>query len=293
MTFYIKGTKLLNQKVNKKFFYLQDNIVNNIDDKILNKNPSTTKPIFSTLNHSTSSYVRNTSVWTGNVDLTGIGVWNSQGGGTRGFTLISPRHVLMATHYPINPGSTLRFVTQDNTVITRTLSSRIDIPSMSLLYPDISVGVLDSDVPSTIKFLKLLPANYTDKINIPDVDTVGNPSFNLRLPVFYTDQEEKALVFDWYGILSVPYENTFMKGFRLQQPISSNRLNFYETAIAGDSGSPICAIVQNELVLLSTFTSPFSGVWLTHHINDINNAMTSLGGGYQISTLNLDIFDKI
>lgn len=291
MPIYIKNNKLYNNKVLYKEVLLSDYLSTVIDSKLLNQNPTTSKPIFSTLNHATSTYVRNTNCWINPVDITGIGVWNSlSNGGQRGFSLISPRHIIMATHYPLSPNNTLRFVTNDNTVITRTITNRIDFPATFLLYPDISIGLLNSDVPSSIKPLKFLPSNIVSKISIQNA---AGP-ISTRFPVFVTDQAEQALILDWIGnIISTNGNGDTGIGFRIDAPISSTRIPFYEQIISGDSGSPMCFIINNELVIASAFTSALSGSWYTHHLQQINDAMTTLGGGYQLSTINLDNFRDI
>lgn len=71
-----------------------------IDNRIAGLN-ATTKPIFSTQDHNTPLYVRNTGCWANNLDLTPISPWNSTEANFRAGVLISPRHILFAAHYQI------------------------------------------------------------------------------------------------------------------------------------------------------------------------------------------------
>jgi len=132
-----------------------------IDTRIAGKD-ATAKPIYSTQNHSGGIYVRNTNCWAYNLDLTCISPWNSTGGNGMAGTLISPRHVLFCEHVNFHPnvGATIRFVTTNNTVVTRTITALVTHPDYSPFYPDITIGVLNADVPTGISFAKILPQNW-------------------------------------------------------------------------------------------------------------------------------------
>ena len=133
-----------------------------VDTRINGLNATTAKPIYSTQNHDTSTYVRNTGCWVADLDLTSISPWNSTEGKNRAGVLISPRHILFAAHYQINNGSTIRFVDNNNNVVTRTMVNKLTHPDYTPYYPDITVGLLDSDVPASISFVKILPQNWNN-----------------------------------------------------------------------------------------------------------------------------------
>jgi hypothetical protein len=235
---------------------------------------SSTKLVFSTQNHSTSTYVRNTGCWINNLNLTSISPWNSTGGATRAGVLISPRHIIFAAHYQINTGSTIRFVDQSNNVITRTMTNKLTHPSYTPYSPDITIGVLDSDVPASIGYTKILPQNWANYL--PSLSSKN------RLPCLYLDQEEKALIIDLISI------TTFAQ---FASPSIANRLAFYENIIGGDSGDPFFLIINNELVILSVVTySNGAGTSILYHKNTINSMMNALGGGYSLSEFDLSSF---
>ncbi|KAK3098553.1 hypothetical protein FSP39_020562 [Pinctada imbricata] len=83
------------------------------------------------------------------------------------------------------------------------------------------IGLLDSDVPSSISISKVLPRNFT---------TLNTYHPYVYLPVLSTDFEEKALVDDFAYM-----RDTMMA---LRRPHSQLRLPYYETKIVGDSGNP-------------------------------------------------------
>lgn len=246
--------------------------VDAVDSRIVGKTLAIHGPLFSTRNDSTATYVWNAARWCADIDLTCVSVWNSTGANTRGGTLVSPRHVVFATHYLIAVGATLRFVKADGTVVTRTMTARSSVPGT---YSDLTVGVLDSDVPAGIAFAKVLPVDY---------DTAKMPGVRNRVPALKLDQEKKASVADYYGT------NGFWSICLL--PTDPQRLAMYEEVVVGDSGSPSFLIVNGGPVLthVMLFGGPGAGGLFTDNRAGVNAAMTALGGGYQLTDADLSGF---
>ena len=290
-------TKTIQQKVSEQQSLLESKIIDAVDTRILNKNPSIAKPIYSTQDHDAPLYIRNTDCWAYDLDLTSISPWNSTEGKNRAGTLISPRHVLFCEHLNYYPddGATIRFITSDNNIITKTITSVIGHQEYfsqfrSRNFADIAIGVLDSDVPSSISFAKVLPQDW--KKYIPNLDSsslYGSPEFTL--PTLNLDAEEKALVGDLFN-LSI--SAVFI------QPVDSTRLSFYESIISGDSGNPSFLIINNELVLITVWSSGGPGLGSNiiytgegypgtevDYVQDINTMMSVLGGGYSLTHINL------
>lgn len=84
---------------------------------------SAQKLIFSTQDHVTPSYVRSATVWTRDLDLTCTSPWNSGNSYLWAGTAVTPQHIIMAQHAFVVNGATMRFITADGTVVTRTLSN--------------------------------------------------------------------------------------------------------------------------------------------------------------------------
>jgi hypothetical protein len=142
---------------------------------------------------------------------------------------------------------------------------------------DTRIGVLDSDVPETVTFAKVLPDNWIDYI----------PSIAFAVPTLYTDQQEKALVSHLDKDLSAS-----LIWFSVPAETYTSRLALYETVVGGDSGNPIFLIINNELVLLTCWYYGGSGGGPNILTNKaaINAAMTTLGGGYQLTEIDLSEF---
>ena len=258
---------------------LAANAVSAVDSRLAGKSAGTSLAMFTAQNHTAAppTYTRNASFWAADVDLTCCSVWNSTGLNTMAGTLISPRHIAFAAHYQISTGATVRFVAADGTVVNRTMTAKAVHPSF--VYPfsnDIAIGVLDSDVPAGVSFARVLPANFSSYL--PTVTSTT------RIPVLVLDQEEKGLVLD-LSFLSSTVGGTF--------PTNSQRLLFAESIIVGDSGNPVFLIVNGQPVLISMLTSGgqgFGGTNVSAHYDTVNSMMTSLGGGYQLTAVDLSGF---
>lgn len=246
-----------------------------VDNRITGLNATVAKPLFTTQNHITSTYVRNTNCWVSDLDLTPISPWNNTEGTNRAGVLISPRHILFAAHYQINNGATVRFVDSNNNVITRTMINKLTHPNYKPYYPDITIGLLDSDVPSSIGFVKILPQNWQNYL--------PNLSFTYTLPCLVLDQEEKALISE------LSYLNT-TANFLI--PKNLTRFAFYESIIIGDSGNPAFLIIDDELVIITVWTygGAGAGTSIVYHKDAINTMMATLGGGYSLTEINLSEF---
>ena len=234
-------------------------------------NSTLNKSIFTSRDDTKGVYVRNPDCWAANIDLSGYSVWNSSGnaGGGAGTPgpckagmMITPRHCIMAAHFHVYLGDSIRFVTNDNITIRRKVISSIGMgvnTNWSTNYPDISIVTLDQDVPSNIKVYKFLPSNYRTYLKN---DGAG-------LPLFYSDQEKKALVVDAARI------NDGSNWYTTAKPTNANRLAMFETLQGGDSGSPVGLILNGELVLVGNITgysstSPVEGSCLSHFANLAN-----------------------
>lgn len=256
--------------------FLSVNVGRSIDQRIINTTPAVGLQIFDIQSHNANppAYQRNINCWAADLDLTCISPWNSTGANKRAGTLISPRHIIFAAHYQISTGSTIRFVDKDNNLVTRTISATKAHPAYSPYYPDLVIGLLNEEVPPTISYAKVLPDDWSSYL----------PS-ETGLPTLCLDQEEKALVTD------LRYLNANGRSY-FQAPTDSTRLGFHENKISGDSGNPAFLIIDSQLVILTvwTFGGAGSGTSITALKSDINTMMTELGGGYQLTEINLTRF---
>lgn len=203
--------------------------------------------------------------WTNKVDLSGV-PFNSGNAGV----LISPRHILMATHAARAIGTDVVFHDRSGHQVTRTLIDRESVPGG--LNPDITVGLLSADVAS--KFYRVLPPRN-------DWGT-----YLLNGLALATDQEPKLLVKNiaFVGGATNPY---------ISFSNSPDVDDFYdEILIPGDSGNPSFIMVRGEPVAIETHTFGGAGTGpffsTVANFTAINSIMSTLGGGYQLTPVFLN-----
>lgn len=242
--------------------------ISDATDALIVGQTSTHMPIFTSRNTSTGVYVRNASCWASSLNLTAYCP-------NRNAVAVSPRHVYAVEHAGVS-GATLHFVTADNTTITRTVTGVQNIgPSNGSdgYATDMQVAILDSDLPASITPVKVLPANLAAKI----------PGVGYGIPALCTDAERRAHVHDLYSIDGFIW-------FRV--PTNATRMGLYESIIGGDSGSPNFLLINGAPVLICSWTygGPGSGAAAHLYLTEINAAMTTLGGGYQLTQVDLSGF---
>jgi hypothetical protein len=174
-------------------------------------------------------------------DFSGTCVWNQSGAEFRGVTLISPDCFVMANHYPVNVGHTVRFVDSTGTVHNRTVTARnlftnpTDIPML-----DVAVGVLDSPLPASVPWYSVVSPSILDKVimsgrGIPIVSQLTGQDWMTIREVQYL----LATGLNPFCLTGEPSENsTFTSWYIIE-------------STATDSGSPLFLLMpDNELVLL-------------------------------------------
>ncbi|MCX6766874.1 MAG: cadherin domain-containing protein [Candidatus Moranbacteria bacterium] len=251
---------------------LANEMSNQVDSRIFGLASATGKiASFTTRATSTGAWLKNASVWTNRgssaLDLTGQSPWNSTGGYTRSGTLISPRHIAFANHYPIANGATVVFIDADNNIVSRTLQNQTAIAGT-----DIKIGVLDSDVPANIAYYPIISIDQMNQYLLRQN----------QVPMILLDQDDHAIIHDLYSLSASTVSHT--------QPLDATRNIFNETIIGGDSGNPGFFAINGQLVLAITHYTANSGSFYGGFIAQINTAMANLGGGYQVSTYDLSCF---
>lgn len=226
----------------------------------------------SVANDNSSAYARNPSLFCHSVDLTGVPVWNSSSGALFNGALISPRHVLNANHVfdsgLVGNGTVLRFLGSDGVVYSRTITASQSAGN------DVRIVLLDSDLPVVVRPAKLLPLSYQSYL----------PSITNGLLVLIMNQFRQVRIGKWGAVYDFG-----TKAVQVLDPslISSDLVPWYMLQVAGDSGSPAFVLIDGEAVLLTTWTSISLGASLADQLAAINTSMTSLGGGYQVTTKDL------
>ena len=222
---------------------------------------------------------RNVAFWGKDIDFTAVSVWNNRGFGTsadfrmRGATAVTPRHIVMAKHFALSVNDGISFVEPDGTWIHRNV-----IRVASDGSTDISVALLDTPLPSTIKPVKVVPSDFESYF---DRDAVGNIDSNGRPICVGFDHEKKGLFFQvtkaGAGASKVI---AYFDGSLVPSPYDE----IAEDLESGDSGNPLFIIVDGEPVLITSWYTTSTSPAYNSYISTINGLIGSVDSAQGIST---------
>lgn len=246
-------------------------------------------------------YVRNVNCWAKDIDTTAISVWNNglvnnipENAGCTGGTglAITKRHVLLANHFRFPIGTKMIFVDMNNNSYVRTLTAR-SVVAGTMGNTDILIGLLDSDLPSSISVIKILHPKAALKLK--DV-LIAN-----RLPVFTMNSERKAFAAElindsgvnqspWYFSIS---NNPTLGKRRDFSPYSLYNGNWIYGHTFGDSANTCSIVYKNRLIHVHHVYTSNSGVGAYLTINEINQVINNLGNpnNYKIQTEDFSLLD--
>jgi hypothetical protein len=295
MPIYLKDNKLLTSNMPSLIdkTIIANHINSSTASRLSGKNPSTDRLVYSSQNpyggpNDSGIWVRNPNCWINGV--TNISCFSpAQRGGAnwwqRGGTLITRKHVLFAKHFKtsiLSGGTPLIFVDENNNAIRRNIIQYGDDTT------DISIALLDSEVPSNIKIAKVLPKNYKDFISSKLPDSAVEDFGLFGLVGVALDQEEKAHV---KTSTTIYFNIIAFDNFGGVNPYPA----WTENIVVGDSGNPVFYIIDNELVVLTTWLTPGSGPFITKRYDQVNAIIEELspGEGYSLTPIDLQtVYDK-
>ena len=220
---------------------------------------------------------RNNNCWAKNLDLTGYSACIVPLGGVGGGTLITKKHVLFANHVPYSATPFLIFFVNNNNL---TLTYNV-VKTKRVGNTDILIGELDKEVDASLKVYDVLPANYLKYFD----------ANKTNFPILYSDQERKALIGE-NGLINTTYGsiNTLLNISK-----DTNRAQYFEALIGGDSGNIVSTIINNQIVLIGGWymtlgTMAGLATNIPSYISEVNNTISSLSAGYKVNEVDLSAF---
>lgn len=232
--------------------------------------------------------------------VTSLIVWNSRTNGKQlGGAAITPRHIICTKHAIYQPGDDVLFVTKDNEFVWRRITAVKSRPEEG----DYAVCLLNSDLPSTIKPIELLPNDFYKYLDHSILDSWN--SYWSEVPVVWANQNEKSSVGEIRAITfsklidpSPDAFSTYGYGKFQLHPYSTSIVeqkfvDWYIKPIAGDSGSIMMSVVGNKLVATGMTESAGNGSFFgqDRFHNDINRMIEELGSkGHNITELDMSGF---
>jgi len=234
------------------------------------------------------------TVWSTNCWLKGvsglcatpIGMVTNNLGGQGLMTMISPRHYLCATH--MHPeGHRAAFLDTNNVLYWRTTRQRIDLPGSPAkgIGNDISVGILDEELPPSVGYLPVLPTNFPDYLTITPGSVVQGIGMNQDLRYF-----SQPMTFAFKSYVAWNSGITIPGGMAKDWNV---------TIRGGDSSDPDLLLIHNQLVLVSHHFYVGGGPNYALAYDAINAAMHELSTNnhvktdYQLTPVSLAGFRKV
>ena len=264
---------------------LAEHICNMIDSRITGV-PADVMPMWTEYPFGTNG-VRNSQCWLTGIDLTCLSAFNSYGGNKKGGCLISQRHFAFATHYSLLVGNTVYF-NDMNGVHYEAVIDQIYVVN-EVYDSDLSIARFSAPVPVIIKPAYVLPKNF--QTYLPHIPTSQTPSNYYPVAAFCTNQYEEAIVQEYiYNILmaKVEWPSNPHRCYKTLEPTVTSRQPYSKDFITGDSGSPSCLIINNQLVFLGGLLGITGGASITEYYDLVNAYLGQTG--YALSDVNLTGF---
>lgn len=196
---------------------------------------------------------------------------------------ITDRHVESAAHVGVSSGWVVVFFDSGNGAVFRSV---VAVTNMGF---DVSISLLDADLPPSIGHMKALPPVHLSVLIRPSIHGTP-PSKNNTVPVFNINQFGNVNVQQYYSDLAI---DAFFS-------MDCNPRWFPEwayTVTSGDSSSPVFSLTAQGVVYWgSWFTSTsftVTGSGLSQRINDAiatMDAVNSVPGNYALDAMNTNGF---
>ncbi len=264
-------------------------------------------------------HVYNSNCWLGNVaGRTAFASFHdlpSGGGGVdrwrSGPTLITRRHAVTAWHAITtmgefakringNPGTKITWVGTDGFSYTNECVDYAQVLTAQGWDTDIAVILLDADVAVAVESLKLLPSSITTKLPMFPNTSGDRSCFYGQLPVIACNQHKHAFAIDMSYLTS----GVVKLGFAPSWSFPSWSLTVvaccgygscfaFFPADGGDSGSPLFLLLNNELVLLTTWWGQEVGTFYGQYADRINGVISAIdsannvSGNYEVTLFDL------
>jgi len=236
--------------------------------------------------------VRNTNVWTKDMDLTCVSPYNSFGSWAYSFTLVTPQHFVFASHWPRTTnnfskidGYTLYFVDATNGLHSR------EVVKARQVWMDCSVGLLDAPLPAAVTPAKIIDTN--DFAKFKGVETLRpygglvGPSGMIGVHVRPTYARAVRVWFD----PTPPTDSNNYLGSSRDPNLRHSDTHSGENYVSGESGSPVLLCIEGQTVIAQTLsTAGGAGPHIAALRPQIEATMATLGeSAYtNLETINLD-----
>ncbi len=239
--------------------------------------------------HPTHEIRWNPDRWFADVDVSWASPWNDRSPGHQAGAIITPKHAVLAAHYPLQVGDTMHCIQPDGTRLTRTVAvvtphpdfTQADSNDPNYRRWDVKVVELDDDLPAAIDPVLLPPAAIDDFL------PPGAGGHSINVPTVMIDQEDKCLVGEWVA----PLRHTDLYR-NVGAPREAPRLTLHETWESGDSGSPIGLLFDGRVMLTHVMRGGGGGQWDGVRLDMVLDFLASAVGTYELQFADLSSYTE-
>jgi hypothetical protein len=221
------------------------------------------------------------AVWSTNCWLHGVqGLSATCIGYSNGFsgqflvTMVSPRHYLRAQHIgPLSSSTLIAFLDTNNVIYWRTAVQEVQVGSS-----DTDVGILNTDLPPSVGYLPVIPANFTNYLPTTSYSYVQGIGLHQDLRMFSQPMTFVPTSVEWNSSVAPPF------GLGTSWNI---------TLFSGDSSNPDMLLINNQFILVAHNFHVGDGPNYAYQIDAINQQMHYLstnnvvGTDYQLTSYSL------
>lgn len=219
----------------------------------------------------------NDAAWFGSRSFSGVGWAPADHDNKRQFALVSPLHIVCATHYQPGLGTFIRFLNSDGVAVNRSVTSLMPVKNDLGQNTDLTLATLSSPLLSSDKVAHLAYLNLADE----------SAYLGTSLTVFGWQAKAGTGMISGFDDLVEPSINkTRMMEFEYLMQSGDQDDSYLES---GDSGSPTLAMAGgtpalvglhtavNESLLMRTSYDTF----VPHYLDKLNALMAA--DGYQMT----------
>ena len=272
---------------------LAKHVTDQVDTRLNLLSPSgTTQNIYSSTNDTSHVYVRNTSNFAADVDLTFIPAYTAGSGSQTMGVLVTPDIMIQADHS--HPSGTVYFVTSTSTTVTRSITSGMNITGTDIYVARLNAPFLSG---SGVTPAKVMGAGtigtYTGSSAVNGTKITNTALANMAVPVVYTNQARTLNI----GTANLFYSSNFnlftpYKGCATLVDLTKKYATWYTPIVGGDSGSPSFFIVNGTGVVLGVWHTICNPSNISGKFTQINTAISTLGSSYPLTAVDLSGFSS-
>ena len=179
-------------------------------------------------------------------------------------SMVSPRHYLHANHLHGAPPDLIAFLDTNNAIYWRKNMQMVAVGN------DTDVGILDADLPPSVGYLPVIPANYTNYLPTTSYSYVQGIGLHQDLSLFSQPMTfGDAVYINWNSTVSPPF---------------GLGTNWNVTIYPGDSSNPEMFLIGNQFVLVSHNFTVGGGPNYAYQLNAINQQMHYLSTNNAVGT---------